>query len=295
MGAPSDVIAAPWDQVDDAGKPKKQRRWSWRLLILVPLGVVFLMPFWWMIVTSLLPNNQVFDYPPHLFPTHPQWQDFAKAWSQPDFPRYMFNSIFVSVAIVIGQLITSSLAAYSVARVRFTGRRFVYWLILATLMIPGQVTFIPVFLLMKQLNWIDTYQALIVPFIGSAFATFWLVQSFRQVPQVILDAAQMDGAGHLWVLWRVVIPLCKPALISVAFLNLVFHYNDFFWPLIVTQTNSMRTIPVGLSYLVASDGSGTLWNILMASSLIAIIPTLILFLLGQRFFVQGTSTTGLKD
>lgn len=177
----------------------------------------------------------------------------------------------------------------------FSGKKIAYGLILATFMIPVQVTFIPMFLMMKEFNWIDTYQALIVPFLGSAFATFWLVQAFRQVPQVILDAAQMDGAGHMWILTRIVLPMCKPSLLSVAFLNFVFHYNDLFWPLITTQSNSMRTVPVGLTYMIANDGSGTSWSTLMASSLLAILPALLLFFIGQKYFVQGTAHTAIKE
>ncbi|MDP9729447.1 carbohydrate ABC transporter permease [Alicyclobacillus tolerans] len=295
MGTPSDVMT-----LRETVWPKKTSRTaryssSWRIVITGVLAIVFFAPFWWMVVISLLPNRLVLSFPPQWFPFHPEWRNFFLAWEQPYFARYVINSLLVSVAIVIGQLMTSSLAAYAIARISFSGRRLVYWLLLVTLMIPGQVTFIPVFLIMKHLGWIDTYQALIVPFIGSAFATFWLIQSFRQVPQVILDAAQIDGAEHFWIFMRIILPLNKSALLSIAFLNFVFHYNDFFWPLIVTQSNSMRTFPVGLSYLIASDGSGTMWNVLMASTLIGIVPVLLIFFVGQRFLVQGISSAGIKE
>ncbi|PWI57832.1 carbohydrate ABC transporter permease [Sulfoacidibacillus thermotolerans] len=266
-----------------------------KFIVLAGGATLFCIPLWWMINTSLLANQQVFMNPPQFFPLDPQWKNFLIAWRQPDFARYLANSLFVAFAIVLGQLITSSLAAYAIARVPFRGKRIAYALILTTFMIPVQVTFIPMFLMMRQLNWIDTYQALIVPFLGSAFATFWLVQAFRQVPQLILDAAQIDGASHWWILWRIVLPLCKPSLLAVAFLNFVFHFNDLFWPLISTQSNTMRTIPVGLTYMVATDGSGTAWTILMASSLLATLPTLLLFIAGQKYFIQSNTHAGLKE
>lgn len=298
MGTSSDVILeAAFAKGGDL--PRKKRRYPmqaiFKWIVLIIFGALFAIPFWWMIDTALLSNQHVFDYPPDLWPRVPEWSNFLTALQQTNFLRYIFNSVIVSAAIVVGQLITASLAAYAIARISFRGKKAAYALILSTLMIPAQITFIPMFLMMKQLNWIDTYQALIVPFVGSAFATFWLIQAFRQVPQIILDAAQIDGASHLWMLWRIVIPLSKSALLSVAFLNFVFHYNDLFWPLIVTQSDVMRTVPVGLSYLVANDGSGTAWNILMASAILAIIPALLLFIAGQRYLVQSVSHSGLKD
>ena len=298
MGTSSDVILeATLEQGREAKRTNKRYNLPVILkwIVLSIFGVLFAIPFWWMIDTALLSNQHVFDYPPDLWPRVPEWSNFLKALQQTNFLRYIFNSIAVSTGIVSGQLITASLAAYAIARIPFRGKKVAYGLILSTLMIPAQITFIPMFLMMKQVNWIDSYQALIVPFIGSAFATFWLIQAFRQVPQIILDAAQIDGASHFWILWRIVLPLSKSALLSVAFLNFVFHYNDLFWPLIVTQSDAMRTVPVGLSYLVANDGSGTAWNVLMASSILATIPALLLFVAGQRFLVQSVAHSGMKD
>ena len=298
MGTSSDVIL---EATLEKGREAKRTNKRYNLpvilkwIVLSIFGVLFAIPFWWMIDTALLSNQHVFDYPPDLWPRVPEWSNFLKALQQTNFLRYIFNSIAVSTGIVSGQLITASLAAYAIARIPFRGKKVAYGLILSTLMIPAQITFIPMFLMMKQVNWIDSYQALIVPFIGSAFATFWLIQAFRQVPQIILDAAQIDGASHFWILWRIVLPLSKSALLSVAFLNFVFHYNDLFWPLIVTQSDAMRTVPVGLSYLVANDGSGTAWNVLMASSILATIPALLLFVAGQRFLVQSVAHNGMKD
>ncbi len=298
MGTSSDVIVEK-PLLKGGEKVFCKKRWrissivKWAIILL--FAALFAIPFWWMIDTALLSNRHVFDYPPDLWPRVPEWSNFAKAIAQTNFLRYIANSIGVAFLIVIGQLITASLAAYAIARVPFRGRKIAYGVILSTLMIPTQITFIPLFLIMKQLNWIDSYQALIVPFLGSAFATFWLIQAFRQVPQVILDAAQIDGANHFWILWRIVVPLSKSSLLSVAFLNFVFHYNDLFWPLVVTQSDVMRTVPVGLSYLIASDGAGTAWNVLMASAIIAVIPAVVLFLFGQRYLVQSVSHSGLKE
>lgn len=299
MGAPSNVVVVQKADLHTTsirvGKKNKRNIANYvRWFLLATVGLVIIIPLLWMVTTSLLPLQDVFSYPPHVIPRHPQWGNWSKAWSYKPLGLYLFNSIIVAVLIVAGQLITSSLAAYALARIRFAGHKLVFWVIMMTLMIPGQVTFIPVFLLMKQLGWIDSYLGLITPFVGSAFATFWLYQAFRQLPQEILEAAQVDGASHFWIVFRIIVPLSKPSMISLAILNFVWHYNDFFWPLVVTQSESMRTMPLGLSFMMATDGSGTPWNLLAAANVIAILPALLLFFLGQKYFVNNGASSAVK-
>lgn len=205
------------------------------------------------------------------------------------------NSIVVAGGIILGQLFTTAMGAYALTRIEFRGRRAVFMVILSTMMVPIQLTFIPAFLILSRLNWIDTYQALIVPFIASGFGIFLLRQSFMQVPMALIDAARMDGASHWAILRHVMVPLARPAIITLAVLNFVFHYNQFFWPLIVTNSNDMRTLPVGLASMVLSSGTGgTQWNQLMAADVFTLVPLIALFSLGQKYLTQTPMTAGVK-
>ncbi|UOF91640.1 carbohydrate ABC transporter permease [Fodinisporobacter ferrooxydans] len=299
MGPSSDVtvVYQPEPLISITKSIRKKKRNAMQMVrfgVMALIGLLMIVPLLWMIITALLPLQEVFSYPPHLLPRHPQWMNWIKAWNYRPMGHYLFNSILVSGLIVCGQVITASLAAYALARIRFAGHKLAFWLIMLTLMVPTQVTFIPLFLTMKQLNWIDSYLGLIVPFIGSAFATFWLYQAFQQVPRTIMEAAEVDGASHFWIVFRIVLPLSKPSIISLMILNFVWHYNDFFWPLVVTQSDTMRTVPLGLSFMLANDGSGTPWNLVSAANIIAILPSLLLFIFGQKYFVSSAASSGVK-
>ena len=303
MGASSDVKAVHLGKSELCGSEPMLNKAGinkWDILKYIRgggmlfVGIIMAMPFLWMVSTAFMPLKEVFVYPPHLFTLHPQWDNWIKAWNYRPMGMYLFNTVLVAGVIVLGQVITSSLAAYSLARLRFRGKKFVFWIIMMTLMVPTQVTFIPLFLMMKDLGWIDSYYGLIVPFIGSAFATFWLYQAFKQVPSSIIEAAQADGAGHLWILYKIILPLSKASVITLVLLNFVWHYNDFFWPLIVTQSDTMRTMPVGLSFMMASDGTGTPWNLLAAANLISMVPSLILFMFGKKYFTGSLMSSAVK-
>lgn len=268
---------------------------GFRYLLLSIVAAVVLFPLLWILFTAVEPLREVFAVPPHLLPRSVDLGNFLRAWSAEPFSTYLRNSLLVSLAIIAGQIVTSAMAAYALVRVPFPLRRLSFWLIMTSLMIPVQVTFIPVFLLLRDWNWIDTYQALIVPFVGSGFGTFWLVQTFRQLPPDVLDAAALDGAGHLRILWSVVMPMARGGVITLGVLNFVWHYNDFFWPLIVTQSTDMRTMPLGLATLVATDGNVTPWNLLMAASILTMLPNLILYAIGQRYLLAGLMHTGIRE
>lgn len=261
-------------------------------LILGFMALVIGFPFFWMVMTSLKKVADVFVFS-QIFPPDPQWGNYLTAWNKAPFNWYLFNSTFTSVAILAGQFATIIPAAYAFARLEFPGRDLLFVLILATMMVPIQVTFIPAFVIISDLGWKDSYMALIVPFITSAFGIFLLRQSFKQIHQDFLDAARLDGCGHIGVMRHVLAPLTMPTLITFGLFSFVYHFNDLFWPLIVTDSQLMRTMPMGLSSFIEFEG-GTRWNELMAASLFSMAPLIVVFLFAQRFFIKGIASAGLK-
>lgn len=260
--------------------------------LLLIMALVVGMPFLWMISSSLKKFGEVFNFA-MLIPPEPQWGNYAVAWGKAPFGRYLFNSVFTSVAILAGQYLTIIPAAYGFSRLQFPGRDALFMLVLATMMVPIQVTFIPTFVLISGLGWKNTYMALIVPFITSAFGIFLLRQSFLQVSQDFLDAATLDGCGHLGVMRHVMVPLNAPTLITFGLFSFVYHFNDLFWPLVVTDSQDLRTMPMGLASFIEFEG-GTRWNELLAASLFSMLPLVLLFLAAQRFFIKGIASGGLK-
>lgn len=260
--------------------------------LLAAMALVVGAPFFWMLATSLkkLPDVFVFS---QVLPPEPQWGNYLTAWHKAPFARYFFNSAFTAVAILVLQFATIIPAAYGFARLRFPGRDLLFILVLATMMVPVQVTFIPAFVLISRLGWKDTYLALIVPFATSAFGIFLLRQAFLQIHQSFVDAARLDGCGHLGVMRHVMMPQTAPALITFGLFSFVAHYNDLFWPLVVTESQQMRTITMGLASFIEFEG-GTRWNELMVASLFAMLPLILLFLATQRFFIKGMASSGIK-
>lgn len=261
-------------------------------LVLTLMALLVGLPFFWMVVASLKPIQDVFNFSQWL-PVPPRWENYGNALRQASFGRYIFNSTFTSVAILLGQYLTIIPAAYAFGRLRFPGRDLIFLLILATIMVPIQVTFIPAFVVISALGWKDTYWALIIPFITSAFGIFLLRQAFMQVPQDFVDAARLDGCGHVGVMRHVMVPMAVPTLVTFGLFSFVAHFNDLFWPLIVTDSNEMRTVPMGLASFIEFEG-GTRWNDLLAASLIGMLPLIVLFLFTQRFFIKGIASGGLK-
>jgi multiple sugar transport system permease protein len=220
------------------------------------------------------------------------WQNYVKAWKAVPFPRFFLNSIIVSVSVTFGQVFTSSLAAYAFARLNFKGRDTLFLAYLGTMMIPGSVTMIPVFIIIKLLNWIDTYQALILPGMFSAYGTFLLRQFFLTIPADLEESAVIDGASKFRIYTQIILPLSKPALATLATFTFMGTWNDFMWPLIVTNKMEMKTLPVGLASFQGLYT--TSWTLLMAAAVIVLVPILIVYVYNQRFFVRGIALTGLK-
>ncbi len=254
------------------------------------LAAACLIPFVWMVLTGLKPDNEVMSNPPTWIPSVFKWSNFARAFSAFPFARFLANTLWVGVAATSLQMVTSTLAAYAFARLRFKGRDILFLLYLGTLMIPQQVTIVPLFLLMRDLGWVNTFNALILPGAFNAFGVFLLRQFFLTIPQELEEAALMDGANRLRILWQVIVPLSRPALATLAVFTFVREWNAFLWPLIVTSSPEMRVVSVGLTLFMGQYG--TEWNLLMAAATTTVLPTIVVFVLAQRYFVEGIALTG---
>lgn len=274
----------------------RRSAFSWIQLVLAYLALIIgsiamIAPFLWMISTSLKSVPEIFAYPIVWIPERIRWENYRDVLELLPFGRYLFNTALVSVSVTCLELLTCSLAAYAFARLRFPGRDKLFLLYLATLMIPGQVTLIPNFLLMRWFDWIDTYWALIIPQAFSAFGTFLLRQFFLSIPRELEEAARADGASYFRVYWQIILPLSGPALATLAVFAFMAQWNAFLWPLIVTHSDQFRTLTVGLRFF--QDELVTQYHYLMAGTVMSIIPILILFLALQRYFVRGIALTGM--
>lgn len=255
-------------------------------------GAVMAFPFFWMLSTSLKSASEATSFPPSIFPREWILSNYPQAWGAAPFGRYFLNSAIMAVGQVLLGLVTASLAAYALARMRVPGRAVIFGALLATLVIPPEVTLIPNYIAMQRLGWYNTYLALIVPFGASVFNVFLLRQAFLQLPVELYEAAVLEGCTHLRFLWQIALPLTRPALAIIALLTAIRAWNDFQWPLIVTDTTELRPIQVGLT-IFRSDVS-TNFQLLMAGSMMAVLPVVVLFLLTQRQFIQGIARSGLR-
>lgn len=261
---------------------------SQSFLILVAL--LWLFPFIWMISTALKTNADVFAVPPKIIPSDIQWGNFKAAWDYVPFGRFMVNGLLVGGIGTILVLITSSCAAYAFSRLQFPGRDRIFVAYLGTLMVPQEVIVVPMFILMKHLGWINSYQALILPWAFTAFGTFLLRQFFLTIPIELEDAARLDGATKFRILWNVILPMAAPALAVLAVFTFINYWNSFLWPLIIINAQNHATVPLGLNMFMGQYGSQ--WNYLMAASTISILPSVVLVLATQRYLVEGIALTG---
>ncbi|RYG39551.1 carbohydrate ABC transporter permease [bacterium] len=263
----------------------------WAVILLG--GLAMTVPFLWMVLTSLKTDADAFAMPPKVVSWPLQWGNWPAAWGIAPFARFFFNSLVVSIGVTAGSLFLNSLAAFGFAKYPFKGRHFVFMGLLGTLMIPYQVTMIPSFLLLKQLAWLDSYQGLVVPGLASAFGIFFLRQYMMTIPDDYLDAARIDGASEYAIYGRIVLPLAKPAMATLAVFTFLGAWNDFLGPLIVVKSDEMRTLPLAISALSAGHYVMS-WPLLMAGASFVVIPVLIVYLLAQRYFVEGIALGGLK-
>jgi multiple sugar transport system permease protein len=274
---------------------RRRRAWlpfsPWHF-VLMPVAIVMLVPLVWVVMTSLETLAQTQHFPPILWPGSFQWGNYPRAWSSVPFSTWFINTTVVTVAVVGSNLILCSLAAYGFARMRFWGKGVAYFFLLATLMIPIQVVIIPTFLIVKQMHLLNSLGALIVPNLASVFGIFLLTQFFRTLPIELEEAARIDGASRLKVLFTIVLPLSLPALATLAVIQFLWTWNDFLWPLVTIYKENVFTLQLGLMSFQGSHANDT--NLLMAGNVMSMLPMLILFIAAQRYFVRGIATQGLK-
>jgi multiple sugar transport system permease protein len=270
---------------------KRQAVFTYPLLILI--GLIGLLPYYWMVSCSVKTSANIFAVPPQWIPNPITWRAYGEAWRAQDFTRYFLNSALVSAAITGGNLLLASLAGYSLCKFRYFGRGALFLLILSTMMLPLEVTMVPLFLIVKKLDWPNTYAGLIVPFLVEGFGVFLMRQYLQSVPNELIEAARIDGASELRIYAQIVMPLCKPALAALGVFTFREAWDMYIWPLIIVTKDSLRTLPLGISLFMSSFG--TAWDQLMAVAAIGTLPMILLFFFLQRSFIQGIAISGLKE
>jgi multiple sugar transport system permease protein len=262
-------------------------------LVLIVGFVVMVIPFVWMILGSFKTTGELRQTPPTWIPESPTLDNYRELFNRLDFPRYFFNSALVAVTVTVGNLLFASMAGYAFAKLEFPGKRVLFILTLSTLMIPAVVTFMPLFVLVTNLGLANTHAALVLPFLAGAFGVFLMRQYILGIPDELLDAARIDGAGEYTIFFRVVLPLCGPALATLAVLTFVGQWNSFLWPLVAATTEEMYTLPVALALFATGQQESDL-ALQLAGAAVVVLPMIALFFAMQRYIIQGVARTGLK-
>jgi len=275
---------------------------AWKIIayvIAISIAISMILPFLWMVSTSLKDNNQIFMIPPQWIPKPVHWENYKKVFELLNFGRYYLNTIIVTAGRMVGMFFVCTMAGYAFARLKFPGREVLFILLLSSLMIPFEVLMVPTFILIKKLHWINTYQALIIPqalgAFGGAFNVFLMRQFFATIPKELEEAAIIEGASPFKIFWNIMLPLVKPAIASLVIFTFSSAWNDFTYPLIVTNTDDMKVLSLGIAGFKGFREGMTQWNLMMASATISILPVVIVFLCAQKYFVEGITTTGMKD
>ncbi len=272
---------------------KKQERITkiFVYILLIAISIILLAPLWWMISTSLKPMEEVVQYPPSFIPKSWQWSNYVETMRAFPFLRYAKNTLFITSFVVFGNVVANSFIAYGFAKIDFPGRKVLFSLVLATMMVPGFVTMIPQYILFTKIGWVGTYLPLIVPaFFGNAFNIFLMRQFYMSISNDVIEAAQIDGANHLYIWSRLMIPMTKPVLITIAITSFNGTWNDFLGPLLYIQNEQKYTLQIGLQTFQSQ--SGTQWNYLMAGATLVMLPTVLLFFFAQNYFLEGLDLTG---
>jgi multiple sugar transport system permease protein len=264
------------------------------LNLLLALGLVLSAgPIVWMFLTAFKPEGEIRQFPPTWWPSTWTLDNFSDLFAAMDFPQFFVNSTIVAVAVTLGNLLFCSMAGYVLAKVDFPGRRALFFVVLGTLMVPSMVTFVPMFVLVTGLGLTNSYLALILPFVASAFGVFLMRQFIEDIPDELIDASRVDGAGEFRTFFQIVLPQCRPALATLGILTFLASWNNFLWPLVAVQSSDKYTLPVALA--LYSTGQNTVrYGLMIAGAALIVIPIIIVFLVLQRYFVQGIATTGLK-
>ncbi|MEJ5202471.1 MAG: carbohydrate ABC transporter permease [Anaerolineales bacterium] len=276
--------------------PAHWRRNIWNAMIyalLIAGSLMFLLPLFWAFSSSLKPDYQIFKIPPQWIPSPVRWQNYSEAWTYVPFGRFMLNTLIIAAGAITGNLLSCTVIAYGFARLRAPGKNTLFILMLSTMMLVEPVRIIPMYIEFKTLGWIDTFLPMIVPaFFGSPFYIFLLRQFFMNIPKDLSDAALIDGASHLQILWRIILPISKPALAAVAIFNFQGVWNDFLYPLVFLHRHTNFTIALGLNFFRSSYSIQ--WGNLMAASMMALLPMVVVFFFAQRYFIEGISFSGIK-
>jgi multiple sugar transport system permease protein len=262
-------------------------------IILIVCSFIMILPFLWMISSSLKTQTEMFAFPPHWIPKVILWKNYVYMLQSAPWGIYFFNTVKITVSVVVGQLIFCSMAAYAFARLKFPGRDIIFLIVLGTMMVPYQVTMIPTFKIIKELGWLNTHLALIVPPLFNAFGIFLLRQFFLTIPKELEEAAKIDGCSYPRIFWSIILPISKPALTTLAIFTFMSQWNDFLAPLIYITDDRLKTLTLGLATFQGTHV--TQWNYLMAGSLIVLIPVLVVFIFAQRYFIEGIVMSGLKE
>jgi multiple sugar transport system permease protein len=262
-------------------------------VLLIAGAVLMLLPFFWMVSTSLKTASEAIQYPPTWIPKLLQWSNYAQVFHKIALPRYFLNTMILTFFTLLGIIVTGTLAAYAFARFDFWGREVLFMGFLGLMMIPLPVYLVPSYMILFRLGWIDTYLAMIIPWTVNIFAIFLLRQHFRTIPQDLFDAARIDGCSRFWMLWKVVLPLSKAQLVTIVVFDVISSWNSFMWPLIVTHSDKIRPLQVGLAYFARSEGTN--YPLLMAASTMSIIPLIVLFFFAQKQIIQSYARSGMKE
>lgn len=262
--------------------------------LLLAVAAVMVLPLLWMLSTSLKGSEGVFAIPPQWIPEEPRWDNYAAVFERMPFLAYLRNTTFVTVLTIVGTVFSASMVAYAFACLRWPGRDALFLFVIATMMLPLQVIMIPLFVIFKELGWLNTYKPLIVPAFlgGGAFNIFLLRQFFKTIPRELFDAARIDGASEWRIYWSIALPLARPALVTVAILTFMFAWNDFLGPLIYLSDQMKNTLALGLALFIGQHQTD--WGVLMAASILMMVPMVALFFLFQRYFIQGFTMSGMK-
>jgi len=301
MTAPPTTPPTTPPTVRSAVRPRRAKERSigearpqvWTYIVLGLGLLVVASPFAWMVLSSLKSEGEIRRVPPTWLPEAPSLANFSDLFARLDFPQFFTNSAVVATAVTVGNLVFCSMLGYVLAKSEFGGRTWLFRLVLATLMIPGMVTLVPLFVLVANIGLVNTYWGLILPFLAGPFGVFLMRQFIQGIPDELIDAARMDGASELRVFLQVVMPLCKPALATLAILTFLGSWNNFLWPLVVATSEEKYTLPVALA-LYSVGQNQTEYGLLLAGAVVIVVPVLAVFLLLQRYFVQGIAMTGIK-
>ena len=262
-------------------------------IVLIFMIIIFLFPFIWMISTSLKTTQEAIQIPPSIIPSKIVIENYLKAWSSGPFLRYLGNSLFITLSVLVIQFIVMVPAAYAFSKIKFKGSNILFGIVLIGLMVPAQITFLPIYMMMSKAELINTYVPLILPFMTSSFGIFLLRQNFMQISDEIIEAAKLDNSSDLKIMFKVMLPMAKPAVITFDLFSFIYHWNNYFWPLVMSNSDLVRTLPIGVAMLKESEGV-TNWNVVMAGNVMLTAPILLLYTILNNKIKTAFAYSGIK-